>query len=166
MELSTGNKEDVSPSVSKRFYRIIFLAFVLFSLISGFKVAIYSGNIGTTEYLNYAVVAVGKFIKSGNDWGNDLLKETNITGSMPVAKGMKSGNDWGHDLLNVTHCPTPASPEVIQKAIHLLLEDFKGIKSRVREPKTQKTRMINFLDNYKNPCWVEELPTKSFNYIH
>ena len=71
---------------------------------------------------------------------------------------------WGRDLLNVTQCLTPATPVVIEEAIYLLLKDFKGLRSRVREPKAEDTWMINFLDNYKNPCWIEELPYKHYNY--
>ena len=72
--------------------------------------------------------------------------------------------DWGRNLLNVTQCQTAASPEVVQKAILLLLKDFQGLKSRIREPKTQNNPLIKFLDDYKNPCWVEELPAKPFEY--
>ena len=72
--------------------------------------------------------------------------------------------DWGRNLLNVTQCRTAASPEVVQKAIQLLLKDFQGLKSRIREPKTQNNPLIKFLDDYKNPCWVEELPAKPFEY--
>ena len=60
--------------------------------------------------------------------------------------------DWGRDLLNVTQCQTAASPEVVHKAIQLLLKDFQGLKSRIREPNTQNNPLIKFLDDYKIPA--------------
>ena len=61
-------------------------------------------------------------------------------------------------------CPKQPSNKQLYHSLVYLLGDLEETERLSREPKGELGKGIKYLDNYKNPCWLEELPSKPFHY--
>ena len=61
-------------------------------------------------------------------------------------------------------CPEQPSDKQLYDSLSYLLGDLAETERLSREPKGEVGKGIKYLDNYKNPCWLEELPFQPFKY--